>query len=423
MDLWQQRLQDTGIATYLERIEANINSTDRKKLTTTERLYFDRLKDFIEEVNVVIENANPALISFTQLQRLAQEMSNIISYFQSWIDGSGENYLTSYTNQHIDNGVEALAALVGNVDVKGAKAAVARIRQSAGQYKRTIDKMVDEIEATGEVADSTISKKLEEANNGFEKITEEVNELQSELEETKKSLGKITAEQSTAFSTSESNRSQSFNALLTESQKAFNQKTDELTNESKNRSNSLLKQIEEKEVKAEVNSKRIEKLLQISSQNTLISDYSKNANRERITAIVWQSVTVLSIIAAIIAAGILAHEATKDLVWQKLVARLALLVAAGALATYAAKQASESRDAQRNSEHMALQLSAVRPYLEDISNKDDRDKLLLKIADKLFGKRVTKTVNKPVKDKNEEFISASDVMSFIKEIIKRNPSS
>ncbi|HEV7952119.1 MAG TPA: hypothetical protein VGO98_01985 [Candidatus Saccharimonadales bacterium] len=422
MDPWQQRLQDTGISTYLDKIKTNVDKTDRKKLTTSERAYFDRLVDFTGEVGVVLENANLALISYTQLQKLAQELSNINSYFQNWIDGSGEAYLTSYTNQHLDNAVEALAALTGNVDVKGAKAAVSRIRQSAGQYKRAIDKLVEDIQTKGETADTSISEKLAEANQGFEKISEEVSELKEELEQTKKSLGKITAEQSTAFSTTESNRSQAFNALLADSQKALNEKTTELTSESKKRSDELIKQLEEVEKTAESNGSRIEKLLQISSQNTLISDYSKNANRERMTTIIWQTITVGSIIWAIAVASVLAHEATEDLVWQKLVARLALFAAAGALATYAAKQASESRDAQRNSEHMSLQLSAVRPYLEDISNKADRDKLLLKIADKLFGKRIAKDHKKPVKDKNEELISAADITSFIKEIIKRNPS-
>lgn len=423
MNPWDQRLQDTGIKSFLEQIKANIDKIDRKTLTTSEKVYFDRLVAFCHEVEIAIENADPALISFTQLQKLAQELSNVSAYFQNWVDGSGEAYLTSYTNQHLDNGVEALAALVGNVDIKGARAAITRIRQSASQYKRSIDRLIEEIEATGETADSAITKKLEEANLGFGKIADEVSSLQEDLEETKKSLGTITAEQSTAFSASESNRSQAFNALLSESQKALNQKTDELIVESKKRSDDLVKQIEVKDKKAEADSARIAKLLQISSQNTLISDYSKNANRERMATIVWQAATVLSIISAIIAAGVLAHEATQDLVWQKLVARLALVVAAGALATYTAKQASESRDAQRNSEHMSLQLSAVRPYLEDISNKDDRDKLLLKIAEKLFGKREIKEVKKPAKDKNEEFISASDVMNFIKEIIKRNPSN
>ena len=106
--------------------------------------------------------------------------------------------------------------------------------------------------------------------------------------------------------------------------------------------------------------------------------------------------------------------------WQKLIARLSVVAASGGLATYAAKQAAEHRQAQRQSEHMALQFSAVRPYLEDVTDKEQRDALLIKLADKFFSeKKIEQPKKKATKDKEEEFISANDLLNFITALIKR----
>ena len=144
----------------------------------------------------------------------------------------------------------------------------------------------------------------------------------------------------------------------------------------------------EKNTKATEDAKnRAEKLLRIVSQDALISDYSKNAKREWISSLAWQIVAALAIITAIVFAGILANEAGSDMAWQKLVAKITIVTASGGLATYAARQSTEHRQAQRQSEHMSLQLSAVRPYLEDITDKTKRDELLIKLAEKFFSEK------------------------------------
>ena len=69
---------------------------------------------------------------------------------------------------------------------------------------------------------------------------------------------------------------------------------------------------------------------------------------------------------------------------------------------------------------MSLQLSAVRPYLEDVADKEQRDALLIKLADKFFSEKKTdQPKKKTAKDKGEELISANDLLNFIATLIKR----
>lgn len=70
---------------------------------------------------------------------------------------------------------------------------------------------------------------------------------------------------------------------------------------------------------------------------------------------------------------------------------------------------------------MSLQLSAVRPYLEDVTDKVQRDALLIKLADKFFSERKIEQQpkKKNAENKGDELISANDLLNFIATLIKR----
>ncbi len=432
MNPWEQKLYDTGLATHIQSLDEKLTSYDETALSVDDRAYLDRTKAINEQLATVLENTPAELINLSAATSIATSISNIISYLDNWTSTGNSTYLNNHVFNETNSIIQSIGTLSPAVNLPEARTAITKIRQSAGQQKRVVEKITQEIKDKGSLADTTIDDKIAEAKEAIndnvtvvekklEEITTESEELAEQLETVKTAANSLATEQTTAFNTAQTERSKKFTDLMTLKQGELDTTLDNLAKTTDEKSDAI-KKAAEKDAKATEDAKnRAEKLLGIVSQDALISDYSKNAKREWISSVIWQVIAAGSIITAIVVAGFLAHEAGSDMAWQKLVAKLAIVAASGGLATYAAKQATEHRQAQRQSEHMSLQFSAVRPYLEDVADKTQRDALLIKLADKFFGEKkiVQQPKKKDTKDKGEEFISANDLLNFIATLIKR----
>lgn len=431
MNPWEQKLKDSGLLAATESVAAQLDAYNEAELSIDDRSYLDKIRAVNEVLQSIAENADPRLVNHSALQAIVQCLNNISTYLNDWDGGTSPTYLSAYAIGQVDSILQQVPLVVAAVNIPEARAAITNLRRSAARQKTIVDGIISEIEEKGSLADTTIDDKVASAKKiidadvatiekKLEDITTEGEELAEQLETVKSAANKLSTEQTTAFNTAQTERSKKFTDLMTLKQSELDTTLDTLAKKTDEKSNAI-NTAAEKNAKATEDAKnRAEKLLGIVSQDALISDYSKNAKREWISSLVWQIIAAGAIIAAIIVAGFLAHEAGSDMAWQKLVAKLTIVAASGGLATYAAKQATEHREAQRQSEHMSLQLSAVRPYLEDIS-ESQRDTLLIKLAENFFGERKIEqqSKKKSAKYKGEEFISANDLLNFITTLIKR----
>ena len=431
MNPWEQKLKDSGLLTAIESVESQLNTYNEAELSIDDRGYLDKIRAVDEVLHAIAENADPRLINYSALQAIVPCLNNISTYLANWGGGSSPTYLSTHAMGQVDSILQHVPLVVAAMNIPQARAAITSLRRSAARQKTIVDNIISEIEEKGSLADTTIDDKIAEAKEAIdnnvtvvekklEEITTESEELAEQLETVKTAANSLATEQTTAFNTAQTERSKEFTDLMTLKQGELDTTLDKLAKTTDEKSDAI-KKAAEKDAKATEDAKnRAEKLLGIVSQDALISDYSQNAKREWWSSLIWQVIAAGSIITAIIVAGFLAHEAGSDMAWQKLVAKLAIVAASGGLATYAAKQATEHRQAQRQSEHMSLQLSAVRPYLEDVADKTQRDALLIKLADKFFSERkIEQPKKKSTKDKGEEFISANDLLNFIATLIKR----
>ena len=431
MNPWEQKLKDSGLLAATESVAAQLDAYNEAELSIDDRSYLDKIRAVNEVLQSIAENADPRLVNHSALQAIVQCLNNISTYLNDWDGGTSPTYLSAYAIGQVDSILQQVPLVVAAVNIPEARAAITSLRRSAARQKMIVDGIISEIEEKGSLADTTIDDKVASAKEiidadvatiekKLEDITTEGEELAEQLETVKSAANKLLTEQTTAFNTAQTERSKKFTDLMTLKQSELDTTLDTLAKKTDEKSNAI-NTAAEKNAKATEDAKnRAEKLLGIVSQDALISDYSKNAKREWISSLVWQIIAAGAIIAAIIVAGFLAHEAGSDMAWQKLVAKLTIVAASGGLATYAAKQATEHREAQRQSEHMSLQLSAVRPYLEDIG-ESQRDTLLIKLAENFFGERKIEqqSKKKSAKYKGEEFISANDLLNFITTLIKR----
>lgn len=427
MNPWEQKFDETQMTARIQSLSDKLATYDEAALSVEDRTHLNRIKAVNEQLNIVCENTPAELMNMNAATSIASNLSNISSYLDSWASTKNSTYLNAHAFNETNSIIQSISALSPTINLPEARAAITSIRRSAGQQKRIVEKITQAIKDKGSLADATIDEKISEAkgtiNNDIavarkklESIATESEELSEQLETVKSAVNKLATEQTAAFNTAQTERSKEFTDLISLKQGELDVMLDKLAKKADEKSD-MINKAAEKDAQATLDAKnRAEKLLGIVSQDALISDYSKNARREWISSLVWQIVAALSIFFT----AILAHKATGEMVWQKLIARLSVVAASGGLATYAAKQAAEHRQAQRQSEHMALQFSAVRPYLEDVTNKEQRDALLIKLADKFFSeKKIEQPKKKATKDKGEEFISANDLLNFITALIKR----
>ncbi len=427
MNPWEQKFDETQMTARIQSLSDKLATYDEAALSVEDRTHLNRIKAVNEQLNIVCENTPAELMNMNAATSIASNLSNISSYLDSWASTKNSTYLNAHAFNETNSIIQSISALSPTINLPEARAAITSIRRSAGQQKRIVEKITQAIKDKGSLADATIDEKISEAkgtiNNDIavarkklESIATESEELSEQLETVKAAANKLATEQTAAFNTAQTERSKEFTDLISLKQGELDVALDKLAKKADEKSD-MINKAAEKDAQATLDAKnRAEKLLGIVSQDALISDYSKNARREWISSLVWQIVAALSIIFT----AFLAHKATGEMVWQKLIARLSVVAASGGLATYAAKQAAEHRQAQRQSEHMALQFSAVRPYLEDVTDKGQRDALLIKLADKFFSeKKIEQPKKKATKDKGEEFISANDLLNFITALIKR----
>lgn len=427
MNPWEQKFDETQMTARIQSLSDKLATYDEAALSVEDRTHLNRIKAVNEQLNIVCENTPAELMNMNAATSIASNLSNISSYLDSWASTKNSTYLNAHAFNETNSIIQSISALSPTINLPEARAAITSIRRSAGQQKRIVEKITQAIKDKGSLADATIDEKISEAkgtiNNDIavarkklESIATESEELSEQLETVKSAANKLATEQTAAFNTAQTERSKEFTDLISLKQGELDVMLDKLAKKADEKSD-MINKAAEKDAQATLDAKnRAEKLLGIVSQDALISDYSKNARREWISSLVWQIVAALSIFFT----AILAHKATGEMVWQKLIARLSVVAASGGLATYAAKQAAEHRQAQRQSEHMALQFSAVRPYLEDVTDKGQRDALLIKLADKFFSeKKIEQPKKKATKDKGEEFISANDLLNFITALIKR----
>lgn len=431
MDPWEQKLNNTGITGSIEGLQVKIDEFSNAELSIEDRGYLDKIRAVSELTQTIIDNADPRTINYSTISPIINNFNQAASYINSWGGGTNPVYLSSHAMGQIDAALQQIPLIDAGISVPEAKAAITNLRRSAARQNTIVNEITDKIKAKGSLADETIDGKIVEftkdiearataTKTQLETINTEVSEVTEQLDEVKAAANKLTTEQTEIFNTAQTERAKQFDAMIKEQE-------DEAYGVFTSISSKVTSEVEGVKTRAETSADladkarvKSEELLEIVSQNALISDYSKNGLHEQKWSRIWQVLTLASLIATVVMGAILAFNTNDGTSWQKLVARFGVLIATGGLAAYAATQASEHKQAQRHSEHLSLQLSAVRPYLAGIDDKTKRDGLLLKLAEKFFSERKTKGSKSPKTHKKQNdtpVISGDDLPGLIGAII------
>jgi hypothetical protein len=222
-------------------------------------------------------------------------------------------------------------------------------------------------------------------------------------------FARVTTEYQSQFSTGQDSRQKEFSDALNATERAFKDtvalhetrlseqnvaftndraellrtsgdKNDILHREYVDKAATLLQQIEDDKA-------RVEKLVGVIENLGVTSGYLRAANHARYSMWMWQTITVLAMIALSLMAYrtlYLLGEVSGSFNWGGFAGRVVFLASLGVIAAYAGTQADKLYTAEKRSRRLALELEAIGPYLAPLP-VEEQNKFRIQIGERSFG--------------------------------------
>ena len=428
MSKWEDRIQNSATYTAAKKLLARLNEIDSDSMSLEAIDAINRAKLVIELLVDRLDNTDSRLLSISNLDNISSHLSNASSCFDNWQNTRDDMYLgISYMNGYIDDILSYIPSLTPTMDIKETRKAIAGLNRSVGQYKRTAAKEIDSISAKGTTAEKTIDEKVTEAKNEFEALGVKIDELNKDLKDIKDSSNSISTEQQLSFTKSENIRNEAVNKFIEDQKRTIEETFSKKSDEADRITDDIDKKLNATEAKAEDSLARIDELLNIAGDKTLIHDYSSSAKEDMEAADRWRKITVRLLFTLLIFSCLVVGEVIhiKDVSWQFLIARAFVMLFAGGIAGYTATQSSEHRKAQRANQRTAHQLKALKPYLLSIEGDVKlRNEIIKTVAYRIFNNEENNQVKKSkglFKSKEEAPIMSSQLIELLLDLAKKIP--
>ena len=427
MSKWEDRIQNSATYTAAKKLLARFNEIDSDSMSLEAIDAINRAKLVIELLVDRLDNTDSRLLSISNLDNISSHLSNASSCFDNWQNTRDDMYLgISYMNGYIDNILSYIPSLTPTMDIKETRKAIAGLNRSVGQYKRVTTKEINNISVKGTAAEKTIDEKVTEAKNEFEALGVKIDELNKDLKDIKDSSNSISTEQQLSFTKSENIRNEAVNKFIEDQKRTIEETFSKKSDEADRITDDIDKKLNATEAKAEDSLARIDELLNMAGDKTLIHDYSSSAKEDKIAAYVWSVITTILLLIMLGFSCWVVYEIihTKDASWQFLIARAFVMLFAGGIAGYTATQSSEHRKAQRANQRTAHQLKALKPYL--LSIEDDvklRNEIIKTVAYQIFNNEENNQVKKSkglFKSKEEAPIMSSQLIELLLTLAKKD---
>ena len=428
MSKWEDRIQNSATYTAAKKLLARFNEIDSDSMSLEAIDAINRAKLVIELLVDRLDNTDSRLLSISNLDNISSHLSNASSCFDNWQNTRDDMYLgISYMNGYIDNILSYIPSLTPTMDIKETRKAIAGLNRSVGQYKRVTTKEINNISVKGTAAEKTIDEKVTEAKNEFEALGVKIDELNKDLKDIKDSSNSISTEQQLSFTKAENIRNEAVNKFIEDQKRTIEETFSKKSDEADRITDDIDKKLNATEAKAEDSLARIDELLNMAGDKTLIHDYSSSAKEDKIAAYVWSVITTILLLIMLGFSCWVVYEIihTKDASWQFLIARAFVMLFAGGIAGYTATQSSEHRKAQRANQRTAHQLKALKPYLLSIEGDVKlRNEIIKTVAYRIFNNEEDNQVKKPkrlFRSKEEAPIMSSQLIELLSDLAKKIP--
>ena len=379
---------------YICNIEFNVDETNK----------INRLLFKLRNIDSISENVDESLYSSI----IENDYKNLINYCDNFCNGNHNclNNLFNITNSILNNILQYIdySILLNNKTgikngVKNYKTEITRQSNLIGKEIQELMEYMHQLKKNLEDEDSNINmlfggldKKTDEWDNKQTTINKNADELISQSKTRIESLIKEEKEKLEKNYESEKN--------------GLNSKFDEIAKENVEKFDKLYEDVKAKD-------KQISNLLDIVGDKARIGEYNKNANASRLERFVWQGVTILLFIVALL---IMMYVTFCIENYDKftIVKYLISAIIMGA-ATYTGRQASNSRKDEVYYRKQELELASIDVYLDNMS-QPNKELIKKELSSKMFG-QAQNTYTTKYEDKNS--FSIDDLIKIIESIQKK----
>ena len=379
---------------YICNIEFNVDETNK----------INRLLFKLRNIDSISENVDESLYSSI----IENDYKNLINYCDNFCNGNHNclNNLFNITNSILNNILQYIdySILLNNKTgikngVKNYKTEITRQSNLIGKEIQELMEYMHQLKKNLEDEDSNINmlfgglnKKTDELDNKQTTINKNADELISQSKTRIESLIKEEKEKLEKNYESEKN--------------GLNSKFDEIAKENVEKFDKLYEDVKAKD-------KQISNLLDIVGDKARIGEYNKNANASRLERFVWQGVTILLFIVALL---IMMYVTFCIENYDKftIVKYLISAIIMGA-ATYTGRQASNSRKDEVYYRKQELELASIDVYLDNMS-QPNKELIKKEKKKKMFG-QAQNTYTTKYEDKNS--FSIDDLIKIIESIQKK----
>lgn len=379
---------------YICNIEFNVDETNK----------INKLLFKLRNIDSISENVDESLYSSI----IENDYKNLINYCDNFCNGNHNclNNLFNITNSILNNILQYIdySILLNNKTgikngVKNYKTEITRQSNLIGKEIQELMEYMHQLKKNLEDEDSNINmlfgglnKKTDELDNKQTTINKNADELISQSKTRIESLIKEEKEKLEKNYESEKN--------------GLNSKFDEIAKENVEKFDKLYEDVKAKD-------KQISNLLDIVGDKARIGEYNKNANASRLERFVWQGVTILLFIVALL---IMMYVTFCIENYDKftIVKYLISAIIMGA-ATYTGRQASNSRKDEVYYRKQELELASIDVYLDNMS-QPNKELIKKELSSKMFG-QAQNTYTTKYEDKNS--FSIDDLIKIIESIQKK----
>ncbi len=407
-DKWVRNVRESPAAIEARELSRVLNESDASDENVMSDLGKTRRQ--AERAIWILDNCDPYLIPQTALDQAHQNLATATAYARQYQSGQDVSMLANTMANseaaliHLSAAAIAAESAAPAEQLAGLSRTVSEQRDAAG---REMTVLVDSLRA--QVASVDQQRQITEQQNVD--LLARVEQLRAEVDALRQASTTLTTQWQASYTDEQSSRAEQFRALLEEQRTQGVTIVSALEATTKSSLAAADSTVEEAVATIRDRQAQAEQIVGIISDEALIGEPSKRAAEDKRSAFWWSlGAVAFGLLAAAVAVIAIAKHTSSDRDWVGFALKSLAVVTVGGISAYAARQANEHRRAQRDLEHMAVQLAAIKPYLRDMG-EGARDDVLKDVAARLFGPRLG------VRNADEEVVLPPGTLQLVQLLI------
>lgn len=392
MSQWSERVATHGIWEVIKDLEAALeNAEKREGLDAPANAALDRIRSVTRFVSQRLDSTDPLLVNMAVLEATSAALTRMRDEVGNFA-GNGDAGHLNNANSHADSVLSSAAPLP--VIVTGNE--VRTLGRAAADYRRGLESVVESVKAR----EASLNQKVAATQ---QKLTE----LQVAIDALRSGAEAFLTSATSNFQQSQEVRQTEGARIQSEIEARFQALTADLSLKTtdaigdfaalrlatQTRADTELAAIRADHAKsasvvlAEMHEQkaRADELVGLIGDRGVTSGYQAASRNALYTKWFWQIATLASFAVLIwFARTVFFKDVTVEVTWPMLVGRALLTIAIGFAAAYSARQGDKAAQAETFNRGMALELAALGPFLEPLSD-EKRAEFRLKIGDRTFG--------------------------------------